>query len=588
MAISKVRAKINGTWYTLTHNSSTKEYELDYTATAVSSGQTGGYYNVEVEATASDGATATDSGTTNTGLRLVVQDTTNPTLTVTSPSNNLVTAASSITVSGTAKDDSGIQSVTVNGKTVTVGSNGAFSTTVSLSGGSNTITIVATDNAGNTTTITRTVTRATSGPTLTITSPTSGIYTNNSSITVSGSVSDSVSPVKSVTVNGTAATVSNGSYSEKITLSEGSNTITVKAENQVGLTTTKTVTVYLDTAPPVLKLISPAAGFLTDSQPEFIFSATDETGGSGVDMSTVSIVLDGVQQTQGISISGDRITFSPEDGLDDGPHAITVTVKDKAGNVRGLTVEYSMDTTPPALWLDEPGFHRVVDVDHVTIRGMAWDDGSGLQDIIITDQSGNVLLQTTQQHFALPVHLEVGENFWTITLRDKAGLSISEELYMIRLITDRTQEDVDELNNLYDKLSGEDIEDWTEEETDWFLHAIVKGAYNDTDLNRVGIAVRYIKGELEKRGYIANVSPVTNWVGHEYMDRTAGEIYLNNVRTIRDAQEIDLLSALPLPKSIRFLNYVGANQIEKALVETDAIFDLYRWWTSGEITSGET
>lgn len=50
----------------------------------------------------------------------------------------------------------------VNGQTytltpVTVGSNGAFSTTVTLSAGSNTITIVAKDSAGKTTTITRTV-----------------------------------------------------------------------------------------------------------------------------------------------------------------------------------------------------------------------------------------------------------------------------------------------------------------------------------------------------------------------------------------------------------------------------------------------
>ena len=44
-----------------------------------------------------------------------------------------------------------------DGTPVTVGSNGAFSTTVTLSAGSNTITIVAKDSAGKTTTITRTV-----------------------------------------------------------------------------------------------------------------------------------------------------------------------------------------------------------------------------------------------------------------------------------------------------------------------------------------------------------------------------------------------------------------------------------------------
>jgi hypothetical protein len=57
-------------------------------------------------------------------------------------------------------------SLTVNGKAVTVGSGGAFSTTVTLSEGSNTITVVATDAAGKTTTVTRTVTLDTVAPTI--------------------------------------------------------------------------------------------------------------------------------------------------------------------------------------------------------------------------------------------------------------------------------------------------------------------------------------------------------------------------------------------------------------------------------------
>ena len=55
-------------------------------------------------------------------------------------------------------------SVTVNGKSVNVASNGSFSTIVQLEEGENTITVIATDAAGKSTTVTRTVTLDTTAP----------------------------------------------------------------------------------------------------------------------------------------------------------------------------------------------------------------------------------------------------------------------------------------------------------------------------------------------------------------------------------------------------------------------------------------
>lgn len=54
--------------------------------------------------------------------------------------------------------------VTVNGATVTVGTDGTFTKDVTLAEGANTITIVAKDKAGKTTTVTRKVTVDTSAP----------------------------------------------------------------------------------------------------------------------------------------------------------------------------------------------------------------------------------------------------------------------------------------------------------------------------------------------------------------------------------------------------------------------------------------
>ena len=92
-------------------------------------------------------------------------DTIPPTLNVTSPAEGLVTNQSSLTVTGTTNDvTSKPVTVTVNGASVTVNSDGSWSKTITLTNGNNTITIVATDRAGKTTTVTRTVKLDTGAP----------------------------------------------------------------------------------------------------------------------------------------------------------------------------------------------------------------------------------------------------------------------------------------------------------------------------------------------------------------------------------------------------------------------------------------
>lgn len=91
-------------------------------------------------------------------------DTVDPELNVTAPADNTFTNTKTITVEGTTNDvTSRPVTVTVNGKSVEV-TEGSFSTEVELDEGENTITIIATDASGRTTTIVRTVTLDTKAP----------------------------------------------------------------------------------------------------------------------------------------------------------------------------------------------------------------------------------------------------------------------------------------------------------------------------------------------------------------------------------------------------------------------------------------
>lgn len=136
-------------------------YQCTYTPTAALSD---GSHTIKVDASDNDGNAATQKAVT------FKVDTVPPTLSVTSPVNNYVTNQASCVVAGTTNDaTSSPVTVTIKlnsgaAQSVTVNADGAFTKTVTLAAGANTITIVATDSAGKSTTVTRTVTLDTGAP----------------------------------------------------------------------------------------------------------------------------------------------------------------------------------------------------------------------------------------------------------------------------------------------------------------------------------------------------------------------------------------------------------------------------------------
>lgn len=134
----------------------TNGYKCTYTPdTALSDGN----HTIKLDASDNDGNAASQVSVT------VKIDTVPPVLNVTSPTEGLTTNKNTVTVSGTTNDvTSSPVTLKVNEQVVEVQENGSFSTTVTLTEGENTITIVATDAAGRNTTVTRHVTLDTGAP----------------------------------------------------------------------------------------------------------------------------------------------------------------------------------------------------------------------------------------------------------------------------------------------------------------------------------------------------------------------------------------------------------------------------------------
>jgi PKD repeat protein len=109
----------------------------------------------------------------------VVADTTPPALQIVSPTDYQIFTNAGITVSGTASDASGLNGVTVNGSAASVVSTN-WSKSVTLSSGTNTLTVIATDASANLNTATQIVHAVFAPPTNNIPQIVAGLSVTNS------------------------------------------------------------------------------------------------------------------------------------------------------------------------------------------------------------------------------------------------------------------------------------------------------------------------------------------------------------------------------------------------------------------------
>jgi hypothetical protein len=163
------------------------------------------------------------AGNRSEDSRIITLDLNVPNLVVTTPSDNLRTGEQLVTVSG-AVNESCTVDVKVNGTSAYSGIfDSDFSTTVMLLTGLNHIEITATDLAGNTSSIKRTVSYDNQKPTLMITEPGQDITTNKSSIIIRGNVGDNAAiPSVTMTFDGTTYTpaVVNGVFQQVVSFTE--------------------------------------------------------------------------------------------------------------------------------------------------------------------------------------------------------------------------------------------------------------------------------------------------------------------------------------------------------------------------------
>lgn len=116
-----------------------------------------------------------------------------------------------------------------------------------------------------------------------------------------------------------------------------------------------------------------------------------------------------------------------------------------------------------------------------------------------------------------------------------------------------------------------------------------KGYYNATDLNRVGTAVKYIAERFSGYGYAVAASPKADWSESDTPTASQMETYRLNIANLRAV--IAIMASTPeTPETMRALNYVKANDIERILQDLDTLITNMEqaWFFSGDLYAGET
>lgn len=136
------------------------------------------------------------------------------------------------------------------------------------------------------------------------------------------------------------------------------------------------------------------------------------------------------------------------------------------------------------------------------------------------------------------------------------------------LITDRTQADVDALL----ELLSTPMSDWTSEKLAEFNLAKSKGAYNATDLNRVGSAVHYLAERLGSYGYAVRVTAKRDWTAADIPSATDLARYLADIAAIRGALAV-YATTPESPTDMEWLTWQEANDMEKILVDVESVIN---------------
>ena len=189
-----------------------------------------------------------------------------------------------------------------------------------------------------------------------------------------------------------------------------------------------------ETVAPVITITSPSNGArVTNSNQPVTFTVVDEAGGSGVDLDSVVVKLDGSTVTAGevthsAVTNGYSFTYTPASPMGDGSHTVTVDASDNDGNAAAQkSTTFIVDTVAPSLNVTSPTDGLVTNNASITVTGTTNDATSSPVTVTVqlNSQDQGAVTVESNGSFSKAITLANGANVIVVTSTDQAGKSTS-------------------------------------------------------------------------------------------------------------------------------------------------------------------
>jgi len=302
-------------------------------------------------------------------------DNTLPTVQISNPTQNEYLISSDVTVTWIGNDNYGIDHYEIcldSGSWIDVGLNTSHTFT-GIGDGKHNVSVLVYDKAGNSNVDLVTFFVDTTPPTVNITSPTDGQWSNIENITIIWTGDDATSGIDYFEIrcynlswdSGWINVGTDTSYTFT-NLADGQYTAEVRVYDNAGNVGVDSVNFGVDTVSPTVSISSPTdGGYVQSSDVEVQWTGSDNP--SGIDHYEVKLDtgswIDVGTQTQ--------YTFT---GVSDGQHTVYVKAVDDAGNIATDSVTFTVDSTPPNVTIISPSDGELLNSQTFNVNWNATDN----------------------------------------------------------------------------------------------------------------------------------------------------------------------------------------------------------------------
>ncbi len=176
---------------------------------------------------------------------------------------------------------------------------------------------------------------------------------------------------------------------------------------------TRIIFLNFDQTPPLITNLLPAIdAVVREPTPNVGATYTDDR--SGVDPSSVTLLLDGVDRTQEATVTTAGIVFSR--ATVPGEHQVELGVADNAGNLAQVDWSFTLVAGPPEVVIEHPAEGSFTSQDTVEVHGTV-TGGGPIVTVLVNDQPATL----DGEDFTITLQLEEGFNTILVLATDTFG-----------------------------------------------------------------------------------------------------------------------------------------------------------------------